>query len=96
MDRMILFSEASLLRTLREYVAHYHTQRNHQGVGNRLLEPLATVSATDEPIHCRDGLEVCSISTIVKQLESTRSISCTIRVGVVSASSLFKLLRNGL
>ena len=53
---MILFSEASLLRTLREYVAHYHTERNHQGVGNRLLAPLATVSSTDGPIHCCERL----------------------------------------
>ena len=37
LDRMILFGEASLRRALREYVAHYHTERNHQGVGNRLL-----------------------------------------------------------
>jgi len=56
LDRMILFGEASLRRALREYVAHYHSERNHQGIGNRLLEPLATVSSTDEPIHCRERL----------------------------------------
>ena len=56
LDRMILFGEASLRRALREYVAHYHTERNHQGVGNRLLEPLATVSSTDEPIQCHERL----------------------------------------
>jgi putative transposase len=50
---MILFGEASLRRALREYVAHYHTERNHQGVGNRLLRPLAMAVSTDEPIHCR-------------------------------------------
>ena len=50
---MILFGEASLRRALREYVVHYHSERNHQGVGNRLLEPLATVSSIDEPIRCR-------------------------------------------
>jgi len=53
---MILFGEASLRRALREYDLHYHTERNHQGVGNRLLEPLATVSSIDEPIHCRERL----------------------------------------
>ena len=56
LDRMILFGEASLRRALREYVVHYHTERNHQGVGNRLLEPLATVSSTNEPIHCHERL----------------------------------------
>jgi transposase InsO family protein len=55
-DRMILFGEASLRRALREYVLHFHTERNHQGVDNQLLKPLATVSSTDEPIHCRERL----------------------------------------
>jgi len=34
----------------------FHTERNHQGVDNQLLKPLATVSTTDEPIHCRERL----------------------------------------
>jgi putative transposase len=56
LDRVILFGEASLRRALREYVSHYHTERNHQGVGNRLLKPLATVSSIDEPIRRRERL----------------------------------------
>jgi transposase InsO family protein len=56
LSRMILFGEASLRRALREYVAHYHTERNHQGVGNRLLVPLATVSSSNDPIYCRERL----------------------------------------
>jgi len=56
LDREILFGDESLRRALREYVTHYHTERNHQGVGNRLLKPLATVSLTDEPIHHRERL----------------------------------------
>jgi len=53
---MILFGEVSLRRGLREYDLHYHTERNHQGVDNRLLEPPATVSSTDKPIRCRKRL----------------------------------------
>ena len=56
LGRMILFGEASLRRALREYVAHYHAERNHQGVGNRLLEPLATVSSSNDPICCHERL----------------------------------------
>ena len=56
LDRMILFGEASLRRALREYVAHYHTERNHQGVGNRLLEPHAMSRSSDVPIKCRERL----------------------------------------
>ena len=56
LDRMILFGEASLRRALREYVSHYQTERNHQGVGNRLLEPLSNVGSANDPIHCREQL----------------------------------------
>jgi len=34
----------------------YHTERNHQGVGKRLLKPLAMVSRTDKPIRCRERI----------------------------------------
>ena len=56
LDRMMLFGEASLRRALKECGVHYQRERNHQGVGNRLLEPLATVGSIDEPIECRERL----------------------------------------
>ena len=56
MDRVILLGEASLCRALREYVKQYHGERNHQGVDNQLVKPLATVSLTNELIHCRERL----------------------------------------
>jgi putative transposase len=37
--RMILFGEASLRKAVHEFVAHYHKERPHQGLGNRLLHP---------------------------------------------------------
>ena len=36
-SRLIFFGEASLRRALREYMAHYHLERNHQGMQNRCL-----------------------------------------------------------
>jgi transposase InsO family protein len=39
LDRLILFGEDSLRRVLREYVAHYNGERNHQGIGNELIAP---------------------------------------------------------
>ena len=39
LDRMIFFSEGSLRRAIEEFVAHYHRERNHQGLGNRLITP---------------------------------------------------------
>jgi transposase InsO family protein len=35
--RMILFGESSLHKGIHEFVAHYHGERNHQGLGNRLI-----------------------------------------------------------
>src|SRR4029434_10695551 len=37
--RLILFGEAALCRALKEYLVHYHHERNHQGKGNVLLFP---------------------------------------------------------
>ena len=41
LDRIILVGEASLRRALAEFVEHYHHERNHQGLGDRLIVPLA-------------------------------------------------------
>lgn len=41
LDRVILFGERSLNRAIREFVLHYHHERNHQGLDNRLIVPLA-------------------------------------------------------
>ena len=59
LNRLILFGEASLRRALREYVAHYHHERNHQGIINRLLNTAANddwyaIDRTD--IACRTRL----------------------------------------
>ena len=37
LDRMIIFGERALRQTIREFVTHYHFERNHQGLGNRLV-----------------------------------------------------------
>ena len=55
-ERMIFFSEAGLARALEAYAAHYHQERNHQGVGNRLLEPGPEVGRGSGPIECRQRL----------------------------------------
>jgi hypothetical protein len=33
LDRMILVGQASLRRAIGEFTAHYHLERNHQGMG---------------------------------------------------------------
>ena len=39
LDRLIFFGEESLRRAVKSYVAHYHQERSHQGLGNRLISP---------------------------------------------------------
>jgi len=39
LERMILFGEGSLRKAIREFVEHYHRERNHQGLNNRLIMP---------------------------------------------------------
>ena len=42
LERMVLIGKGSLRRAVREFVAHYHHERNHQGLDNRLILPLST------------------------------------------------------
>ena len=38
LNKMIFFGEGSLQRACSEFVAHYHTERAHQGLGNERIE----------------------------------------------------------
>lgn len=38
LNRVIPFGECHLRRTLAEFVTHYHRERNHQGLGNELID----------------------------------------------------------
>jgi hypothetical protein len=39
---MIFFGQASLQHAVSYFVAHYHIERNHQGLANRLAQPSPT------------------------------------------------------
>jgi putative transposase len=56
LERMILFGEDSLRDSTRAFLEHYHGERNHQGLGNRMITPLQTESATNGVIVRRDRL----------------------------------------
>jgi transposase InsO family protein len=53
LDKLVLLGEGHLRTAVREYVAHYHTERNHQGLEGRLIEPTAN-AAVAGPIDCRE------------------------------------------
>ena len=46
LDRMILVGQGSLRRAICEFLTHYHSERNHQGLGNRLMQPGSTALPT--------------------------------------------------
>jgi len=52
LSRMIFFGERSLRKATREYAAHYHRERNHQGLENRLIEPDGLTESTAGAIEC--------------------------------------------
>lgn len=39
LDRLILFGEGSLRTAVLNFVAHYHRERNHQGLSNGIIQP---------------------------------------------------------
>jgi len=45
---MILFGEGALRKAIHEFIAHYHLEKNHHGIGNRLITP-------QEPRHRGSG-----------------------------------------
>jgi putative transposase len=53
---MVFFGERSLENAVREYVQHYHGERNHQGLSNQLIDPEKGVGAVAGKIECRERL----------------------------------------
>jgi transposase InsO family protein len=41
LNRMIFFGEESLRTAIQNFVAHYHSERHHQGLANQLIRPEA-------------------------------------------------------
>jgi putative transposase len=56
LERMILFGEGALRTAVREFVAHYHTERNHQGIGNILIVPDRYSASRSGPVRSRSRL----------------------------------------
>ena len=56
LNRMIFIGQASLRRALSVYVVHYHHERNHQGLGNRLIRPNTTETSSRGAVRRRRRL----------------------------------------
>jgi hypothetical protein len=55
---MVQTRNSPCTRALREYLVHYHAERNHQGKDNILLFPVATkvTNRVDGSINCKERL----------------------------------------
>ena len=57
LERMIFFGEDSLRNATHNFVAHYHTERNHQGLGNRLIVPIQSIAENTGIVRRRQRLD---------------------------------------
>jgi putative transposase len=53
---MIFFGEEMLRRAVSSYVGHFLSERNHQGLANRLIHPGDQVGCTSGEVHCQKRL----------------------------------------
>ena len=56
LERMIFFGEKMFRHAVSEFVRHYHAERNHQGLKNKIIEPDNSVGKSDGEIVCRERL----------------------------------------
>jgi transposase InsO family protein len=56
LERMIFFGEDSLRKAIHQFVLHYHGERNHQGLGNRLILPDPSHAGNSGTIRHRERL----------------------------------------
>ena len=56
LERMILFGERALQSAATCFLEHFHAERNHQGIGNRLIAPGAEAGRTSGRIACHERL----------------------------------------
>ena len=52
----IFFGETWLRNAVLEFLSHYHGERNHQGLGNRIIAPGREVGRVSVEVGCRDRL----------------------------------------
>ncbi|MPZ47606.1 MAG: hypothetical protein GEV05_30475 [Betaproteobacteria bacterium] len=53
---MIFLGQASLRRAIGEFISHYHAERNHQGLANRLIRPQPQEAESHGAVHRRQRL----------------------------------------
>lgn len=53
--RLAMLGQRHLLRAIAEFIAHYHAERNHQGLDDELIQPLGRRTRTGA-VRCRQRM----------------------------------------
>jgi putative transposase len=56
LEQMVLLGERALYYAIQQYLAHYHTERNHQGLANQLITPEPDLGSHSGQVRRRDRL----------------------------------------
>ena len=56
LNRMVILGERALYYAIQQYLAHYHTERNHQGLDNQLITQEVEGSCPTGPVVRRERL----------------------------------------
>ena len=56
LDNMILFGESALREAVFQFVEHYHQERNHQGLENKIIRPEFAEFPAEGSVHRRKRL----------------------------------------
>ena len=56
LEQMVILGEGSLSYAIAQYLAHYHTERNHQGLDNQLITREGDVGGHTDPVVRRERL----------------------------------------
>jgi transposase InsO family protein len=56
LNRMIFFGQSSLQHAISHFIAHYHTERNHQGLDNKLIRRPTPIFTPSKSVHRRRRL----------------------------------------
>jgi putative transposase len=56
LKQMVMLGERSLSYVIQQYLVHYHTERNHQGLDNQLIAREGTIGCQTGPVVRRERL----------------------------------------
>jgi transposase InsO family protein len=56
LEQMVMLGERSLHHVISQYLAHYHAERNHQGLANQLIAPESDLGSHSGQVRRRDRL----------------------------------------